>query len=995
MEHTVKFKWNEISQQEKIFIKENSMKLLGCGVGPAEDASICHIKDALSRVIVEMAKREWPQQWTTLLAELSDASGKGPAQTELVLLVFLRLVEDVALLQTIESNQRRKDIYQALTVNMTEIFSFFLRLIELHVNAFRTVQAPGDAQPKAAHSRVVQVVLLTLTGFVEWVSIVHIMAGDGRLLQILCILLDDVEFQVPAAECLSQIVNRKGQAKDRKPLGVLFSENAIEYVVRAAVAQSAGTAEQNYTFLKKLLQVLTGLASQIVALYGKEEIIRPAELRKFLETVYTLTRHPSLTLTHGACLIWSSLLKHELLVKEPVFVEFIPKLIEAVAPKVIKIPYPASRSCELDSRPEGYSSLDYDSEEEYTIFFHRSRTTILEILRHATLIAPLVTFAYCEQWLGVRLSKAAQEATTTSGRVQDPVYIEWEALVSVLDSVLSRILMVTERPSVPSGLRLLELTLKVESRDPLILSIVLSCISSLFVFLSMSSCQITAGNCVAMSGVSLLPRVLEKIFAALISTGADPWHQIAEKNLRRHAAALMVKLGIKYPLLLLPVFDQINTTVQSLHRQPDQLRRTEVAMLQEALLVISNHFCDYERQSAFVLDVMRDCGADWNGLSAVLKTGGDFVRYAGLDRQPPAVGHGLDTSDAGLENRHRLLNAVNQVLGVVRRCSWPEDPDRASRGGFVVALTESGNPIYRNPAAVHVVPLLPHILALLRVQNELFAPGAIAALHPAFRNVYGMIENEKKALMGISPVLFDPMDPEQRRAAGLVEKVQTQLTVLFDNCYHLMGSSGPSLGRDLYQLPGIANALVGSVLAGLQHVPDYRVRPIVRVFLKPFVYSCPPAFYESVLLPIWAHLAPLMLARLTQKWQYISALYESGELGDDVNDTQEVFEDMLNRTLTREYLDVIKVALVGGALTDAPSTGMVGATSATDMNGMEHDDHSLDSPHNITRASQSAMAAEVISELGGKLLRCPQTCTPLVLTVLRWVVRCVCASRME
>lgn len=56
-----------------------------------------------------------------------------------------------------------------------------------------------------------QVVLLTLTGFVEWVSMNHIISQNGRLLQILCILLSDEAFQLPAAECLLQIVNRKGQ----------------------------------------------------------------------------------------------------------------------------------------------------------------------------------------------------------------------------------------------------------------------------------------------------------------------------------------------------------------------------------------------------------------------------------------------------------------------------------------------------------------------------------------------------------------------------------------------------------------------------------------------------------------------------------------------------------------------------------------------------------------------------------------------------------------
>lgn len=74
------------------------MKLLSAG-GVSEEL---HMKDALSRVIVEMVKREWPQQWASLLAELSDACSCGEVQTELVLLVFLRLVEDVALLQVMK-----------------------------------------------------------------------------------------------------------------------------------------------------------------------------------------------------------------------------------------------------------------------------------------------------------------------------------------------------------------------------------------------------------------------------------------------------------------------------------------------------------------------------------------------------------------------------------------------------------------------------------------------------------------------------------------------------------------------------------------------------------------------------------------------------------------------------------------------------------------------------------------------------------------------------
>lgn len=976
MEHTVKFNWNSISQQEKIFIKENTMKLLSAGVGEAQDQSVPHIKDGLSRIIVEMVKREWPQQWTTLLAELSDACSKGTSQTELVLLVFLRLVEDVALLQTIESNQRRKDIYQALTVNMSEIFDFFLRLIELHVGEFRTATSIGDKHKALGHSRVVQVALLTLTGFVEWVSINHIMASNGRLLQILCILLIDEEFQQPAAECLLQIVNRKGMVKDRKPLMLLFDETPVGHYYRAALQTDRLGSESYYAFLKKLGQVLTGLSCQLTGLWGKEDCQIPRQtFATFLETVIVFARHSSYTLAHSAALIWTGLLKHEQISRDPLLLEYIPKIIELFGPKIIKVCYPTSRPTEITMHPHTFICIDYDDEEEWLVFFARCRTDFLEIFRQATLVAPLVTFSYCEHWLNTRLQKAHSERETTCS-VLDPVYLEWDALVNVLEGVLSRILMVTERPSVAAGLRLLEECLKVESNDPLILSVLLSCISSLFVFLSMSSCQITAANCVAMSGVQLLPRVLDKVFAALVFQLPGETRitrSIAVKNLRRHAASLMVKIAHKYPLLLLPIFDQINTSVHNLIRQQDQLNHAEQITLLEALLLISNHFCDYERQSNFVAEITREGVALWMHLAPAVKSAHAFIDFVGLNKAP--IDQNQSSPDTSNVNRGQLLYALNLILGVIKRCSWPDDPDRCSRGGFVVALTESGNPICRNPATSHVVPLLPHILSLMRVLNELWKPDAMAAMHEYFKCANGMLEHEKKQLLNLCQVMQDPLDPTVKKVPTAFDRMQTFLTLIFEHCYHMMGSAGPSLGRDLYALPGIAEALIGSIFSSLENVPDFRLRTIVRVYLKPFVYSCAPIFHETVLLPIFAHFAPFMLARLTARWQYIAALYESGELGEDVNDTQEVLEDMLNRSITREYIEVLKVALVGSTVDPMTNT----ATESS----MDQDDQSMDAPPQaLSRAAQSAMTSEVISDLGGKLLRNQYTCTPIVMTVL-------------
>ncbi|BFG03016.1 exportin-5 [Drosophila madeirensis] len=970
IEYTIKYKWNCITHEEKVYIKDNAIKMLNIGVGPAEDRSLLPLKNALSKIIVEMIKREWPQQWSDLLPELSTACTNGEAQTELVLMVFLRLVEDVALLQTIESNQRRKDMYQALNNNMNDIFEFFLRLVELHVTAFRETTRLGNFLKANAHSRVVEMVLLTLSGFVEWVSIQHVMSNNGKLMHFLCILLNDKAFQSNAAECLAQITNRKGQAKERKPLMQLYNEEPLRYIFSSsqipADTSSSLAIEQQHLFLKKLLAVLNGMNQQLVALWGKDEATqRPVHLEIMLECLLLLVQHPSLNVAHGAAQIWQLLLKHELCSKDFAMINYIPKLIHTIAPRIVKLPYPPASS-PTSLTTESYIRMDYDSEEEFTLYFFRCRTDFLEIFRLATLVQPLVTYGFCEQWLQSRLRNAVAESAGMSCSVLDPVYLEWDALVSVLDGVLSRILLVSERPSVPAGLRLLEDCLKLETTNPLIYSILLSCISALFVFLSMSSCQITSNNCVAMNGVTLLPRVLDKIFRALVLKPPNELEKVqvkAAKNLRRHAASLLVKLAHKYPLLLLPVFDQINNHVQLLLKEPNrhQLCRVMRTTLQEALILISNHFCDYERQTAFIEHIVQEKRSEWLSFEDAFKSALHFMRFVGLDKPPVFA---ID-SDPAVPNRSRIIDALHVVLGVVKRCTWPDDPDRAQRGGFVIACTEVGNPICRNPATKHVVPVLSHVLNLMRVLNEMFTPEALAALSEGYRNIHGMLEHEKKLLMGICALPADPLDTTIKLEPTAFEKMQTFMMLVTEGCYHLMGSAGPSLGRDLYQLNGMANAIITNVFSCMDIIPDYRMRPIIRVFFKPFVYSCPPIFYDDVLVPLFAHLTPLMCERLTRRWLYISSLYESGQLTGEVNDTQEVLEDQLNRTLTREYLDVLKIALVGGQIgSDHVSSG--GGTA--NVVAMENEEHSMDSAPQ-SRASQSALLSDIISDLGGKLLR--------------------------
>ena len=100
----------------------------------------------------------------------------------------------------------------------------------------------------------------------------------------------------------------------------------------------------------------------------------------------------------------------------------------------------------------------------------------------------------------------------------------------------------------------------------------------------------------------------------------------------------------------------------------------------------------------------------------------------------------------------------------------------------------------------------------------------------------------------------------------------------------------------------------------------------------------------------------------------MAQLYESGSLEEDNTNTQEVIDDMLNRNLTRDFVDSLKVALVGGAASDAsPPDSM-----DQDSGGM-----AVDPP-----SRGNSIVAEVVSELGSFILRHPSTCQSVVLCVL-------------
>lgn len=852
VEHCIKFRWKDMHPQEKLSIKDSVWKLMGSGTDMNEPS---YIKDGTARLVVEMVKREWPQQWPNFLQELTDLSQCGKEyQTELVLLVLLRLAEDVAVFQSVDA-VRRRDLQQGLTANMAEIFDFLSRLLRVQVTAYHERKLIGSPTAQF-HCRLALSVIAVFQSHVEWVSINHIMAHEGQLLVLFCTLLSDENFRLPAAECLLQIVSRKGPAKERTPLLILFNQGAIASMLESAqLASAQPLTEVNYNFLKRLTEALVGMGTQLCSLYGKEpEVTKPDTLAMYLQAVLALTRHQSLSINQTAATLWVALFKHDRLNIEPELLAVIEPWIAIAARKFVKTSVCA------------YNAMDFDSDEEFTAFHQRLRSELIEAVRLATVLAPSVTFSYAHQWLLSQLDNA------------NSILAEWEALALFLDAVACK------AKEAPAGPQLLERCLTYQSSDPSILSELLSCISALFVY-------------VQHDPQRLLQPVLNRIFSSVLFSGPGQSKENRTKivrNVRRHACSLLVKISMQHPGLLVQQFEYLKSNIDRLSKTQDdsQLSRMEVLTLQEALFVISNQFTDFQMKCDLIGEIIRPAAQQWTAMSPAFNSAKEFLSFIGLDRPLPEP----SVEDVHGRNRSELLASTSVFLAVLKRCRTSIDPLKG------------------HPAAQHLAPLLFDTFRLARVLHQLWEPEAQTLLSPGYAKAHDLLESEIVNILaqgGMSqsgmPACISQLNGNVQKQQSPLERVQNFLAQIHNNVFVMLGSFGETLGEQFYATPGLAVAVAGTTCGhGMEYIPDCRLRTVVKVFCRPFIISCPAHLHQSVILPFLAHFLPAMLQRLASRWQQTM----QQQRDENQANLQEILCDVIVRLATRDYIELLKIVIL-------------------------------------------------------------------------------------
>ncbi|XP_073484791.1 exportin-5-like [Aquarana catesbeiana] len=953
LEHVVKFRWNAMERKEKMCLKDSVMGLIAGGIRPILEEE-GHIKNVLARIVVEMIKREWPQHWPNMLKELDTLTKNGEVQKELVMFILLRLAEDVVTFQTLPA-QRRRDIQTTMTQNMDKLFTFMLGILADSMHHYQ--QLKGDPTQKDKCQGLCRVALAnlnTLAGYIDWVSFSYLTAQDCKLLQMFCLLLAEEDLQVEAAECLLIAVSRKGKLEDRAPLLNLFADSPIHCIMAAAKkAHGEGLQEKRYIFLKRLCQVMCALSSQLCALTMSPENKIPMTFDKYLKSLLDFTSHPSQFLKSSTMTTWGSLFRHNIISKDHALQAMVPEFLRVSMSIAARVGLPSksdSPSCE-------YSRLDFDSDDDFVTFFHDFRAVMRDVIRQACRLNPHTSFHMAAEWLHFQLSAPLDPGPNSSAGEElctllSPSYIQWEAMTFFCECVINQVVRVLRKEDLPvtQGVELLQIVLSYETRDPLILTCLLDNLTLLFPFMRYMN--------------DFMPSILTKLFSAVTFQLNNKGPQTRSvKGVRRHACSAIIKICRDTPELVLPHFDLLSSQAMLLMRDEHVPQKEKYSML-EAQVMISNHFNSYEKQRDFLAQLLSLATSVWSSqeMQRAISSPDEFISYVGAE-----ILKGLEEGESPCQaNRTQLSLCLYAVEGVLRRARWPSDLEAAKAGGFVVGYTSDGNPIYRNPCSEQVLKLLDSIFSLVRTFNNLYLPEVVQKMGESYAKCLDMMEMDKKFILGLIQPVMDTGDVPVYRSAE--ERMQGFFRSIYESCCQVMGKLGQAMLQDFYSIPDLATRLLNSAFCNLSNVPDYRLRAMLYMFMKPFILSCPPERYESLLCPIMGPLLSFMNQRLSQKW------LTSGEDYGEVNtESSEMLEIELARLVTRDMVDLLATCCVAKK-TSEQSTNKTEANGLRGVNQAEAEDEEMMSLEVPSPGSQE------LTKLGKFLMSSEEVSSPLLIS---------------
>ncbi|KAH6572310.1 hypothetical protein BASA81_012010 [Batrachochytrium salamandrivorans] len=890
VESTIKYKWSSPTYSDQLCESIKAAVFQLCDTGIASDASEeSLITEKLARIFVELAKRTWPLQWTDMDSQLRSLYEKNLGGRKLVLLIYKSLAEDVFIFDDVVVSNRKKELSTALmsvTVGSRILNTMLSKPVEAELPGSSNRQdlqllmqlvlanpenegwlmrwslaleplatsiiSKSDEGIQCHAESFLTITLNCLVVFLDWASLDSI--EDTRILSRLLQLyvVPSSAVRIATADCLTVLFSRNIRPLDPVRMSCLwqplFVEGQLNLLTDAwtrvynqystldieKAQESVYIPDQDYVYLKRLAHAITALGDHQICF--KRNTTCPQRFDEYMQLVLLMTAHPSLIVSGYAVSFLLEAIKHEYMRTSCMGPCILP-ILDRLLLKLLSRSNMANKS----SPVYRYAVIDFDSSTEIEQACLGSIQRIIDVARLLSPIHPYNVFGWLQDKCFSMLSSPNISPS------------ECYAIATMTDCIIGSLPPIAVRGSDANQQDLTKnmMSLLVRlidydgNQDSAIVVYQLQMIVAFSDFMDLYP--------------EILPKCLEKFFSFVVFTQASENHFIQNhtpisentRNVRRKAAASLVRIGSAMPNLLQPLLDQIMPVVSN-YIQTNQLLRIEQTLLIEFIVAI---ICG----SSMPAEIK--CTTFQNLLSWDLEHFRSTEIYVGSTEQFfEAIGvsvlvrheRALKATKSPGEDLHDVLAAATSL-----RNMWSSSVNaiwnylkRARQSRFQLALDNSDAMAAPVPNVWPEIPLhvVPHCLATIKRIHQSWSPEVLSSLPPDFMQFTRLTRFERALLLGehISEKEGEDtsvLDPESS-FEGHLKRICGWLGRTREICYQFLATL-TFMGTDFYQMPDLPLLIISNVFANPQDMAPQHWKSIIYILFSPF--AC--RYLISLILP--------------------------------------------------------------------------------------------------------------------------------------------------
>ncbi|CAF0737343.1 unnamed protein product [Brachionus calyciflorus] len=881
--HTIKFKWNDFNDQMKSEIKNRLMSII---INLDDNQNIkgpSYLKNSMCLVIIELIKREWPQNWPNLMNELFEISNKSIEHKKLIFIILKYISEefiDADSTQTLSiPTQRRKDINQYLNQYMESIFYFYLDNLEYCFDVINKNDSPNLNDI----FDLTNTCLDSLCNYITWININLILSRNYSIINITLSLLSNQKLCINSAKCLISLSSRKGTADERKPLLGMFSDAVLSQLMNCIKISIENSSYSE--LLKYLVQILVAMGTQLNFLWSSSDFEKPANLAVYLNAAYEFLINENKLYSSESIQLWNILLQNEFIQADKDVQRYVILISQALTNTYILFKFSYSTMFE-----------SFDTEDEFNKFLQKYRTELSRLIRNAANLNLETYFMNSYEWT-VKVISQTSSLNPSDESGFDPnslLYMCWDALIFLWTSLnhsISKKYKQTDFSSIqPKQIELLQMALQFKSLNPNYMSFDYSFISSIL--------NITCENSDLQTKELIVKTVFEKLYNDIILFKLETVKYLSNSaktksylNLRRQLTAILLTVCKKYSKILFNSFEFIYKSLLEIINSTDTTQM-EKGILVQALVHLSNESESNQLQLSLVNHFLIPIKDYFLSRKLELTNIDAFIQFLGLN----------DTnSQTGLENRKLIFYFVNCLYGFLKCIEFKKMQNNSDITSIFINIFES-------------------LIYLLKSFNQLHSIQSIN------KEYLDMTESCKNLILGMhqekhgkNHISFSPTTDS---TIDQSDKILMFMYNTYDTLNQLIGMYMTKFKQELL-LVNLNNNQVyvdfmykfgDALFTSFNQLPNFRIRYLIRYVLKSCLTSI---HFDKDLIASNRNSFILKLNELLMEYflpAILSKINEANKLFGN-NKNQENFEN-LNKQLQDQIIEENQFTLMCRDLID-------------------------------------------------------------------------------